>query len=65
MENKQEIENDVRRLLQKEFYLEGISDSLKEKMQNLASKYVTDKYPAVKDVIIKMNWFGEIEITIR
>ena len=65
MASKQEIENDIRRLLQNEFYLEGKSDSVAARMQDLASKYVADKYPEVRDVSVKVNWFGETEIVIR
>lgn len=60
----EEIKNDVRRFLQREFYLENKSDELKARMQDAAAKFVYDKYPHVKRCVIDFNWFGEIEIDI-
>jgi hypothetical protein len=59
-----EIVKEVRRYLQKEFYLESNTEERNIRMQHAAAKFVHENYPHIKKCVVSFDYFGDISINV-
>lgn len=64
MVSNSEIVKEIRRYLQKEFYLESNTDERNVRMQHAAAKYVHENHPHIKKCVVTFDYFGQISIDI-